>query len=151
MIRAYVSGDEQELADLANEMYEELQPRMIRAVEAGAAVLHGTVRQLLSRITPEDEKPTPGGPPARRTGELHDAIQVRPGKKRGLSVVASVGVWHPSPKERSRIARKAAALEYGGRDQKGRVHPPYPFMRPAEQASAEEVRAAVDAELDRPG
>lgn len=80
-------------------------------------------------------------PPAYRTGELYNAMTVLPARKRKNSFQAAVGV----KRGESRIAVKAAALEFGGIDQKGRVHPPYPFMRVAE----ENARADVDAEMMR--
>lgn len=142
MITAYIEGDV--LDGFADALEEELEPRLIRAVNAGAEVLKREVRRLLSRAGDA----APGGPPAYRTGELHDAMGVIPGRKSGRSVRAGVGVVDASPAEQSRIGRKAAALEYGGTDRKGRYHPPYPFMRPAVAATESEVRAAMDAALE---
>lgn len=80
-------------------------------------------------------------PPAYQTGELYNAMEALPARKSGRSITAAVGVKRDLPN----VAIKAAALEYGGIDRKGRVHAPYPFMRVAE----ENARADVDAEIMR--
>lgn len=139
-----VRVEDADLTGFADEMEGELLPRMMRAVERGGDVLLGKIQDFLSRPSPS----SPGNPPGKLTGELHDAMARTPAKKRGREVRVLVGVDHPDKAERSRIAIKAAALEYGGTDRKGRVHPPYPFARPAETASQDEVDRAIDEELD---
>jgi hypothetical protein len=139
VIRAYVA--EAELTGLAAEIEEELEPLMLQAADAGAGVLLARVQQKLSRTGAS----VPGGPPAKITGELLGSFAVRKARKLKRSVEARVQVEDADKKKQGEIARKAAALEYGGTDKKGRVHPPYPYMRTAE----EEARGDVDAEIAR--
>ncbi len=122
----------------------ELEPLMVRGVEAGAAVLLKRVRQLLTRRGDA----IPGGPPSMLTGELHDAFTAKPAQKKKRSVEARVQVDDPSPAKRGEIARKAMALEFGGVDSKGRVHPPYTFLRLAVEQTQDDVEAAILAELE---
>lgn len=138
MIRGYVSGEKVE--GFADELYAELEPRMVAAVTEAAEILDAVIHPLLQRRG----EPVAGGPPAKVTGELDKAIQVLPVRVRKRSVSSGVGVWDEDPKKRGEIARKAAALEYGGTDKKGRVHPPFPFMRPAE----ERVRGRIEKRLE---
>lgn len=140
MIRAYVSGDAQGFVDLEREIYDDLEPRMLEAVDRAASIFRDRVRLLLSR----QGEPQPGGPPAERTGELRRSIEATPARATARQVRARVGVVHANRAEQGRIARKAAALEYGGTDRQGRLHPPYPFMRPA----AEQVREAVERAME---
>src|SRR5690606_18049845 len=114
----------------ADELYAELAPRMEERVRAASELLAGRLRTVLSRVG----DPIPGGPPARRTGELQRSMNPLPIRRTQTSVRGGAGVWVEDAAERQRIARKAAALEYGGTDRKGRVHPPYPFLRPTEEA-----------------
>jgi hypothetical protein len=59
-------------------------------------------------------------------------------------VEGRVQVTDTDKKRQGEIARKAAALEYGGKDSKGRVHPAYPFMRPAEANAEDRINDAID-------
>lgn len=138
MIRGYVTGEKVE--GLADELYAELEPRMVSAVEDASRILDAAVHPLLQRRG----KPIPGGPPAKVTGELDRSIRPLPIRKQKRGVRGGVGVWVDDPKERSRIAQKAAALEYGGTDKKGRYHPPYPFMRPAEEQARERIEKRLE-------
>lgn len=83
-------------------------------------------------------------PPAYRTGELYNAMEMRPAQKRRGSFTAAVGVRRGD----QATAIKAAALEYGGVDRDGRVHPPYPFMRVAEENAHDDVDAEMMRVLD---
>lgn len=132
MIRAVVTGDKVEL--LAEDLYAELIPSMERKVKEASDLLALRLKQTVGRSTS-----TPGGPPAKRTGELQRSLNPLPVRRTKTSVRAGAGVWVDNAEERQRIARKAAALEYGGKDKKGRVHPPYPFLRPTEEAAREEI------------
>ncbi|HEY8504975.1 MAG TPA: hypothetical protein VIL46_10360, partial [Gemmataceae bacterium] len=114
---------------IAEELWAEVLPRAERQVQAASELLAERLRSILSRVGP----PIPGGPPAKRTGELQQSMNPLPIRRTKTSVRGGAGVWVEDRAERSRIAQKAAALEYGGTDQKGRVHPPYPFLRPTEE------------------
>jgi hypothetical protein len=148
MIRARISDEE--ITGLADELGDELFPLMEAGVEAGAGILLGRVQTLLSRRVAEEESVEPGQPPAMRSGELHDSFVVKAPRSRSKrSIERRVQVDHPNAQERGRIARKAAALEFGGTDTQGRVHPPFPFMRRAEEETRDEVDDAMFRELDR--
>lgn len=138
MIRSTITGER--IDDFADELYEELRPRMVEVVQRASERLAGGLRETLSRVGP----PIPGGPPARVTGELQESMQPVPIRRRKTSVAGGAGVWHSDPAERGRIARKAAALEYGGTDEKGRVHPPYPFLRVTEEQMRDEIEAILE-------
>lgn len=137
MIRAQLN--EIELTGLAAELEQELEPLMIQAVDAGTEVLLKEVQTLLSNSSSR-----PGGPPAKVTGELHDSMATVPAKKRKRYVEGRVQVSDPDKKRQGEIARKAAALEYGGTDKKGRVHPAYPFARLAEVKAEDRINDAID-------
>jgi hypothetical protein len=136
MIKSFVSGDA--LTGLAAELETELKPLMMQAAEAGAEVLAAAMRRVLGGASSR-----PGGPPAKLTGELRAAMQGRRARHTKRGIAAAAGVTDPNKREEQRIAIKAAALEYGGTDKKGRVHPPYPFARQAEAASHDAVDAAI--------
>jgi hypothetical protein len=135
--------EDADVAGLAAEFEQELLPRMKAAAEAGGDILLGKIKSFLSRPGPS----APGSPPRRDTGELHDSMERYPARKVGRAIKVLVGVNHPNKRERSRIARKAAALEYGGTDKRGRVHPPYPFARPAEESTRDQVYREIDRHL----
>lgn len=138
MIRAYLSGEQ--IEDFAETLYEELRPRMEERVKSASELFAGRLQTALSRVG----DPIPGGPPARRTGELQRSMNPLPIRRTKTSVRGGAGVWVDDPAERARIARKAAALEYGGTDRKGRVHPPYPFLRPTEEALRDTIERMLE-------
>lgn len=138
MIRGYVSSEK--IEGLADELYAELEPRMVSAVEDAAEILDAAIHPLLQRRG----EPVAGGPPAKLTGELDEAIKPLPIKKQKRGIRGGVGVWDEDAAKRHEIAKKAAVLEYGGTDQKGRYHPPYSFMRVAE----ERVRDRIEKRLE---
>lgn len=138
MIKVAVTGEQIEV--FAETLYAELAPRMEERVRAASELLAGRLRTVLSRVG----DPIPGGPPARRTGELQRSMNPLPIRRTKTSVRGGAGVWVDDPAERARIARKAAALEYGGTDRKGRVHPPYPFLRPTEEALRDTIERMLE-------
>jgi len=138
MIKTSIS--DAELTGWAASIENDLEPVMLRAVDAGAAVLLKRVRSLLNRTLS-----MPGLPPAMLSGDLLGSFEAAPAAKKKRQVEARVRVWDTNKQRRGEIARQAGALEYGGTDQKGRVHPPYPFMRPAEVSA----RAEMEAEMMR--
>lgn len=138
MIRVQVTGEEIEV--FAETLYEELRPAMEERVRAASELMAGRLRTVLSRIG----EPIPGLPPARVSGELQESMNPLPLRVTKTSVRSGAGVWVDDPEERARIARKAAALEYGGTDRKGRVHPPYPFLRPTEEALRDEIERMLE-------
>jgi len=138
VIRVTVRGERVE--GFADELYTELIPSMERQVTRASELFADRLKQTVGRPPPS----TPGGPPARRSGELQRALNAIPIRRTKTSVRGGAGVWVDDPAERSRIARKAAALEYGGTDRKGRYHPPYPFLRPTEEA----LRDAIERMLE---
>lgn len=138
MIRGYVSSEK--IEGFADELYAELEPAIVAAVTDSAEILDAAVHPLLQRRG----EPVEGGPPAKVTGELDEAIKPLPTKKQKRGIRGGVGVWVEDAKERHEIAKKAAALEYGGTDKKGRYHPPYSFMRVAE----EKVRGRIEKRLE---
>lgn len=159
MIRGYVSGEAVE--GFADELYAELEPRMVSAVEDASEMLAAEARRLLSRKGP----PIHGGPPAKVTGELQEAINALPIRKRKRGIRGGAGVWIEDPAKRHEIAVKAMSLEYGRavknvvgtrkgkRSWKnkmvkdvqkiGRI-PPFPFMRPAEEAMRERIEKRLE-------
>ena len=138
MIKVAVTGEQIEV--FADTLYAELVPRMEERVRAASELLAGRLRTVLSRVG----DPIPGGPPARRTGELQRSMNPLPIRRTKTSVHGGAGVWVEDAAERQRIARKAAALEYGGTDRKGRVHPPYPFLRPTEEALRDTIERMLE-------
>ena len=138
MIKVAVTGEQIDV--FADELYAELIPVMEERVKAASELLASRLRTVLSRVG----EPIPGGPPARRTGELQRSMNPLPIRRTKTSVRGGAGVWVDDPAERSRIARKAAALEYGGTDRKGRVHPPYPFLRPTEEALRDTIERMLE-------
>jgi hypothetical protein len=131
MIRAHIEGEILQ----ASEIYEDIRPQLETAVRRGAEIIQARAIALLGRQRQSKSQPTPeGGPPLRITGELQDAIGLKMGSSRTKRYVeARVEIVHPNRQEQTRIAVKAQALEWGGVDREGRVHPPYPFMRRAEK------------------
>ena len=138
MIKVAVAGEQ--IEGFADELYAELEPAMERAVKDAAEILDAAVHPLLQRRG----EPIPGGPPAKITGELDESIKPLPIRKRKRSIRGGVGVWVDDSAKRHEIAKKAAALEYGGTDKKGRYHPPYPFMRPAEEMARERIERRLE-------
>jgi hypothetical protein len=139
VIRGYVSGEK--IEGFADDLYAELEPAMERAVTEAAEILDAAVHPLLQRRG----EPIAGGPPAKLTGELDEAIKPLPIKKQKRGIRGGVGVWVEDAKERHEIAKKAAALEYGGTDKEGRYHPPYSFMRVAEEKVRDQIEARLEA------
>lgn len=150
MIRCYI--EEAAVDGLADEIYEDLEPRMIEKVQEASEILADEMRSLLKRKGP----PRPGEPPAYVKGELHDSITTRPVKKSGRRVVGGAG---------STDHAKAASLEYGRigahvvgtrkgkRTWKKKMVKsvevlsrvlPFPFMRPAEERAASRMEAKLD-------
>jgi hypothetical protein len=142
MIRAHIYGDDLD----ALEIFEDLRPQLQEAVNEGAEIIRRRAVDLLGRQRRSRSQPTPeGGPPLRITGELQDAIGVREGSPRTKAYVqAVVQISHPNRKKQREIAVKAQALEWGGTDRFGRVHPPYPFMRKAEKDVYERVNSILE-------
>jgi len=128
VIKVRLTGEDIQL--YPEQLWAEILPRAEERIMAASEMLADRVRAVLSRVGP----PIRGGPPAKRTGELQRSINPLPIRHSRTSVSGGTGVWVEDRAERHRIAVKAAALEYGGTDKKGRVHPPYPFMRPTEEA-----------------
>jgi len=138
VIRVEVTGEQIDV--FADELYAELVPAMERQVRKASELLASRLKEVVGRLGPS----TPGGPPARRTGELQRSLNPIPIRRTKTSVRGGAGVWVDDPAERSRIARKAAALEYGGTDKKGRYHPPYPFLRPTEEAMRTQIEGILE-------
>ena len=152
MIRSIVAGGG-DVSGLAEELFEELEPRVVRKLEEAGDILADEIRSLVKREGP----PVSGGPPAKVTGELLRSIVREPVRKRGRAgFVVKVG---------STLYAQAASLEYGhavvrvdGLRQGKRNHkkklvknrvvlghvPAYPFMRPAEERATPRIEAKLD-------
>lgn len=150
-VRAYFSAEsESDVKGLAEEILEDLRPRMERAVVEGAGIFAERTRQLLGRPVEREAAEVAfakrsgdvvrlrgsrrmgaedGAPPRRDTGELQGSITTKPPRWTKRSVRVEWG--SPLP--------QAGRLEWGGRDRTGRYIPPHPYMRPAEEAARDEV------------
>ncbi len=131
MMRARLT--EADLLGMVEESREELmasvEPRLNEAVDVVVrAAKSNLARQRGTRATAA----APGQPPEYDTGELHDSVKPMRIRKTKYAIRKEYGSEHPS----------AGLHEWGGtvtRNGVKRTYPPRPYLRPAEEASAEEV------------
>lgn len=147
MVRAFVAGDR--LTGLSDELLGDLLPQMVTAVDAGVEILRDEIRDQLSRSIGTgrpyrgqkrkgQRAAAEGEPPARHSGELYEAVKATgKAKRKGSRVEGYVRIDFPG----------AGMLEFGGKDKKGRYHPPHPYARPADMAAAPKIYDAIDARL----
>ncbi len=128
MIKAHVEGEG--LQGLADELMEDMEPRMLAAVDAGARILLNAVREELSKIG----RPVAGGAPRMRTGRLIRSLRQETSKAFTRTVRGRVKSPEPY----------AGRLEWGGKDKRGRYIPPHPYWRPAEEKARSKIEAAMD-------
>lgn len=132
MIKVRLS--ELELADMGDEIWDDLFPRAEAAARRGAEMIVARAKQNLSRPGSASTASQPGEPPEMDSGRLKDSMQVFGVKTTKYSVRAEYGSDHPA----------AGLHEWGGSVQ-GRTYPPRPYLRPAEDATAAEVDELVRA------
>lgn len=146
MVRAFVSGDD--LTGLSDELLDDLLPQMIAANDEAVGILAAEIRTNLSRTTgtgrPYRGKKRkgqraagPGAAPVRQSGELYRSVKEMASRRKGSRVEGYVRIDHPG----------AGRLEFGGRDKRGRYHPPHPFARPADVTAEPKIREAIDRAL----
>jgi hypothetical protein len=105
------------LRGMANEVWADMQPRAIVAVEQATDRTLATVRSLLSR----GGDPVPGEAPKSRTGDLMRSWRVTRLIRRKYSILKGVESMHPA----------AVILEFGGTGKGGVKRLPFPYLRPA--------------------
>lgn len=132
MIKVRMS--ELELADLGEEIWDDLKPRAEAAARRGAEIIVARAKANLSRPGTPQTSSAPGSAPEMDTGRLRNSMQVFGVKVTKSSIRAEYGSDEPD----------AGLHEWGGSVGK-RVYPPRPYMRPAEDAVAAEVDELVRA------
>jgi hypothetical protein len=158
MIRVRLSDATTE--GLADELFEELRPRMEAAITKGGTKIVERARSLLSRPAESASVVSfrmrgkvfrkkgrkvefagtthagaaAGEPPRMRTSELRDSVEAKPPRWTKSSVRVEYGSALPW----------AGRMEWGGKDNKGRYLPPHPFIRPAEEQMRQEVERILE-------
>lgn len=137
MIRVRMS--ELDLIDLGDDIWEEIYPRAERALEKGVDVILDRARANLRRrigSTPRSASPA-GEPPEYDSGELERSLKPGPVRRSKYRIQKSYGSDH----------RAAGLHEFGGRvvhGEKVQVYPARPYMRPAEEATREELDRIIE-------
>lgn len=127
-----------ELEDaFGDDIWEEMQERAVPAVVEAADVIVAAAKLNLSRDRGGEAAPG-GEAPGRITGDLQSSIELL-GKARQskYSISQSYGSKHPG----------AGLHEFGGTvTQSGvtRIYPPRPYIRPAEDQTADEVEQILE-------
>lgn len=136
MIRARMS--ELDLADLGDDIWDELSPRATVALVKGATVIVEAWKRNLSRPGSASTASPAGEPPEMDRGKFRDSIQLFKVSRTKYGIRQGYGSTHPA----------AGLHEFGGsvsKDGVKRIYPPRPSARPAEASTEAEVEGILDA------
>lgn len=129
---------ELQLADLGDEIWDELNPRAGNAVIRGAQRIVDAAKANLSRPGSARTASPAGTAPEQDSGKLRDSMQlIGVPRRTKYAVRQQYGSTHPG----------AGVLEFGGsitQDGVKRMYPPRPYMRPAEASTEAEVEGILD-------